>query len=113
MINKESFQEKKAAGLKEIQITKEISGGRLDKIVSRYLDKAPKGFVYKMLRKKNIVLNDHKASGNELLIEGDCIKFYLADETIEKFQSKKKQGIKETKTAKLFRNRNTGRADRF
>ena len=77
--------------MKEIKITKEISGGRLDKIVSRYLDKAPKGFVYKMLRKKNIVLNDHKAQGKELLKEGDCIRLYLADETIEKFRSTTKK----------------------
>ncbi len=62
----------------------------MDKIVFRYLDKAPKSFVYKMLRKKNIVLNDKKASGSELLKDGDVIKFYLADETILKFRGELK-----------------------
>ncbi len=77
--------------MKEIIITKDNAGGRLDKIVAKYLDKAPKSFVYKMLRKKNIVLNDKKAAGNELLKAGDSIKLYLADETVEKFQSRSDQ----------------------
>lgn len=73
--------------LKEFIVDKNYSGGRLDKIIFNYLDKAPKGFVYKMLRKKNIVLNDKKAIGNEILKSGDIIKFYFSDETIDKFHS--------------------------
>lgn len=38
-----------------------------------------------MLRKKNIVLNKKKADGKELLSTGDKVKFFLSDETIEKF----------------------------
>lgn len=74
--------------MKEIIITRDNAGGRLDKILANYLDKAPKSFIYKMLRKKNIVLNDKKAAGNEILKEGDSIKLYLADDTIAKFQGK-------------------------
>lgn len=73
--------------MKEIHIEPGNEGTRLDKILLRYLDQAPKSFVYKMLRKKNIVLNDKKASGSELLASGDVIKLYLADETILKFRS--------------------------
>ncbi|MCQ2513116.1 MAG: RluA family pseudouridine synthase [Lachnospiraceae bacterium] len=80
----------------ELLISNKNSGGRLDKIIFKYLDKAPSSFVYKMLRKKNIVLNDKKASGNEILNDGDSIKIYLADETLAKFKSipieKGKQG---------------------
>ena len=72
--------------MKEIIITKDNAGGRLDKILAKYIDKAPKSFVYKMLRKKNIVLNDKKAVGNEIVQAGDSIKLYLADDTIAKFQ---------------------------
>lgn len=75
--------------MKEIQIRKENAGGRLDKILLRFLDKAPKSFVYKMLRKKNILLNGARARGNEILQEGDCITLYLADATVEKFQEGK------------------------
>ena len=74
--------------MKEIIITRDNAGGRLDKILTNYLNKAPKSFIYKMLRKKNIVLNDKKAAGNEIIKEGDSIKLYLADDTIAKFQGK-------------------------
>ena len=73
--------------MKELIITADNAGGRLDKLLGRYLDKAPKGFVYKMLRKKNIELNGKKAAGNEILKEGDRISFFLADDTIAKFRS--------------------------
>lgn len=73
--------------MKEIVISDKNAGGRLDKIVFRYLDKASQGFVYKMLRKKNITLNDKKASGSEMVQEGDSVKLYLSDETIAKFKS--------------------------
>ncbi len=77
--------------MKEIIIEPQNAGTRMDKIVFRYLDKAPKSFVYKMLRKKNIVLNDKKASGSELLKDGDVIKLYLSDETIQKFRGNARQ----------------------
>ena len=40
-----------------------------------------------MLRKKNIVLNDKKATGQEVLKAEDQIKIYLFDETFAKFAS--------------------------
>jgi 23S rRNA pseudouridine955/2504/2580 synthase len=51
----------------------------------KYLNEAPKSFIYKMLRKKNIVLNGKKATGNEKLEVGDIVKLFLADDTIAKF----------------------------
>ena len=68
-----------------ISITQKEAGQRLDKLLSKYLNSAPKSFIYKMLRKKNIVLNEKKAEGNEKLKEGDEVKLFLAKETIEKF----------------------------
>ena len=49
--------------MQELKITKNESGQRMDKVVSKYLNQAPASFIYKMLRKKNIVLNGKKASG--------------------------------------------------
>lgn len=71
--------------MKEININKFEAGQRLDKFLLKYLNKSGSAFIYKMLRKKNIVLNDKKATGNEKLEIGDNVKLYLADETIEKF----------------------------
>lgn len=74
----------------EINITDNESGQRLNKYLMKYLNSAPSSFIYKMLRKKNIVLNDKKAQGDELLSQGDVIKLYLADDTISKFKTTSK-----------------------
>ena len=77
--------------MKEVIISGNLAGQRLNKFLMKYLDGAPSSFVYKMLRKKNIKLNDKKSEGSEILVEGDNIKIYLSDDTIEKFQIKKNQ----------------------
>lgn len=61
------------------------AGQRLDKYLAKLLPKAPKSFLYKMLRKKNITLNKKKAAGNEKLQEGDLVQLFLSQETMEKF----------------------------
>ena len=71
--------------MQEIIVSANEAGQRFDKLLAKYLNEAPKSFIYKMLRKKNIVLNGKKATGNEKLAVGDSVKLFLADETIEKF----------------------------
>ncbi len=73
----------------EIKINKSNENQRLDKYLLKYLNKAPKSFIYKMLRKKNIKLNNKKAEGNEIIINGDIINIYLSDETISSFKEEK------------------------
>lgn len=60
---------------------------RLDKFLLKYMNKAPKSFVYRMIRKKNIEYNKKRAKGNEILRGGDEIQLYLSDQTIDKFRS--------------------------
>ncbi len=72
--------------MRQITVSANEAGQRLDKLLAKYLREAPKSFLYKMLRKKNITLNGRKAQGSELLAEGDEVKLFLADETIDKFQ---------------------------
>lgn len=81
--------------MQEIIVSANEAGQRFDKLLAKYLNEAPKSFLYKMLRKKNIVLNGKKATGNEKLAVGDSIKLFLSDETIEKFS---KVQIQHTKT---------------
>lgn len=71
--------------MQEIIVTANEAGQRFDKLLAKYLNEAPKSFLYKMLRKKNIVLNGKKATGNEKLSVGDSVQLFLSDETIEKF----------------------------
>ncbi len=58
---------------------------RLTKYILRVLPKATTGFVYKMLRKKNITLNGKRAEGNETIHVGDIVTFFLSDDTFSKF----------------------------
>lgn len=80
-----------------VKITKNEAGQRLDKLLYKYLNLAGKSFIYKMLRKKNITLNGKKCDGSEKLSEGDEVKLFLSDETIEKFSEVKIQKVKKTK----------------
>ena len=77
--------------MRSITIGEREAGQRLDKFL------AGKGFLYKMMRKKNITLNGKKCDGPEKLQVGDEIRMFLAEETIEKF-SKIPVEIPERKT---------------
>jgi len=70
-----------------LRISKNDAGQRLDKYLKRQLKGAQNGFLYKMLRKKNIVLNGSKAAGNELLSENDEVKLFFSEETYEKLRT--------------------------
>lgn len=65
------------------------AGQRFDKYLKKILKEAPDSFIYKMLRKKNIVLNGKKCTGNEKLEKQDIVKIFLADDTFEKFSGQK------------------------
>ena len=72
--------------MKEIIIGHNEQGKRLDAFLTSYLPNASKGFLYKMLRKKNITLNGKKADGTEKLAVEDSIKIFFADDTFEMFR---------------------------
>ncbi len=72
--------------MKEIVIGANEEGKKLDRFLDAYLKNASKGFIYKMLRKKNITLNNKKADGGEILSSGDVIKIFFSDETFDKFK---------------------------
>ena len=80
--------------MKVLVITEKEAGQRLSKLLSKYLNLAGNGFLYKMLRKKNITLNGRKCDGTEKVKEGDEIRLFLSDETIEKFSQVQVQKVK-------------------
>lgn len=88
--------------MREMIIKENDAGRRLDNYLKKYMPGASMSFFYKMLRKKNIVLNGKKASGNERLKEKDCIRLFLSDETIDKF-SGKTEGVKEYVSSKKLK----------
>lgn len=75
--------------MKEIKITNNEEGQRLDRFLKKYLNKANQSFIQKIIRKKNIKINDLKAEPESLLKKDDIVQLYLSDETIEKFREKK------------------------
>lgn len=74
--------------MKEIVVNKSNQGQRIDKYLLKLLPEASSGFIYKMLRKKNITLNDKKCDGKEIINVNDSIKIFFSDETFEKFSGK-------------------------
>ncbi len=65
-----------------IKISEYDAGKRLDKFLFKYFDSAPKSFVYKNLRKKNIKLGGKKALGSENLKFGDEIELFFSEDTL-------------------------------
>ncbi|MDD6306322.1 MAG: RluA family pseudouridine synthase [Clostridiales bacterium] len=79
--------------MREFTITPNEANQRLDKYLKKLLCNAPGSFIYKMLRKKNIVLNGKKADGTEKLNAGDGVKLFLSDETFEKMSGSEKTSL--------------------
>ena len=74
--------------MQSVTIGKNQAGQRLDKFLHKYLPLAGTGFLYKMLRKKNIVLNGKKALGSEILAPNDRVDSFFSEETFAKFSGR-------------------------
>lgn len=84
----------------EFIVSKRAAGQRAATFLKKELPNAGSGFIYKMLRKKNITLNDKKSDGNEVLVEGDSLKVYFSDETFAKFSGKSIENFGENSSEK-------------
>lgn len=73
--------------MKSFIVSSQDENQRVDKYISKILGKASKSFIYKMIRKKNIKLNDQKIEGNEILKQGDVVKLFFSDETFDIFKT--------------------------
>lgn len=72
----------------EIIVGKNESEQRLDRVLEKIFVNADTGFIFKMLRKKNITLDDKRADGKERLKTGSSIKMWFSDESFEKLTKK-------------------------
>ena len=90
----------------QIQINKNNENQRLDKYLLKYFNKAPKSFIYKIIRKKHIKLNGKKAVGNEILKTNDVINIFLSDETIANFKEDKRIPQTEQNFKIIFEDKN-------
>ena len=69
--------------MREIVILKNDAGQRLDKFLTKALD-LPVGLLYKSIRTKKIKVNRKRAENNTVLVEGDVIQCFLAEEFFAK-----------------------------
>lgn len=74
--------------MKEQHITDRDAGQRIDKYLRKLFRNATSGFLFKMMRKKNITLNKKKTDGKDILKVGDSIQIYFSDETYDKMCGK-------------------------
>ena len=73
--------------MKEFVIKSNEANQRFDKYLKKLLPNAGTSFIYKMLRKKNITINKKKATGKEIINNGDVVNIFFSDETFEKFST--------------------------
>lgn len=71
--------------MKQITITKNDSGQRLDKFLTKFMPALPKSMLYKSLRKNCVRVNGkHIKDGAYVLKEGEELSLYFKDEFFEK-----------------------------
>jgi 23S rRNA pseudouridine955/2504/2580 synthase len=89
-----------------LQIQEKDANRRLDKFLFAYLNNAPHSFVYKMLRKKRIKLNNARATGSELLKSHDELRFFLSEETLSSCRKEKSFSPAKPLTGIIFEDEN-------
>ncbi|MBQ8351880.1 MAG: RluA family pseudouridine synthase [Clostridia bacterium] len=73
--------------MKELIISKNDAGQRLDKFLTKALCDIPPALMYKAIRKKKIKVNRHRAEGKQVLAEGDTLQLFLPDEFFKQEQT--------------------------
>ena len=66
--------------MREFTVKKNDAGQRLDKFLSKALPSLPPSLLYKSIRLKKIKVNRHRADGKQMLLEGDTVQLFLAEE---------------------------------
>lgn len=88
--------------MQSLTIEKNQAGQRLDKFLRKLMPAAGTGFLYKMLRKKNITLNGKRAEGREILAQGDSLSFFFSAETFAKMTGSSIRGAKVPREPLMF-----------
>ena len=70
--------------MREILVSQNEKEQKLLKLLQKYFKGQSDSFLFKMLRKKNILLNGKKAGGKEILQLGDKVQLYFSEESLAK-----------------------------
>ncbi len=79
--------------MREISITSNDAGRRLDRFLRKYFKEASLGEIYKLIR-KDIKVDGKRRSENYMLNEGETLTLYMSDEVIDKLTGEGKSSAK-------------------
>ena len=88
--------------MREIKITANDAGRRLDRFLRKYLAKASLGEIYKIIR-KDVKVDGRRRPESYILNEGEVLSLYLSDETIADLSADTRSGSGGQKARKQFR----------
>ena len=88
--------------MKEITITANDAGRRLDRFLRKYLKKASLGEIYKFIR-KDVKVDGKRRNESYILNEGEVLSLYLSDELLEKLSAGRIAGAEESSVSGLSR----------
>ncbi|MBQ3931348.1 MAG: RluA family pseudouridine synthase [Firmicutes bacterium] len=74
--------------MKELVISKNDSGQRLDRFLKKYLAGAPLSAIYKLIR-KDLKVGGHRCREDHILSEGEVLCFYVPDQELDAWTEKK------------------------
>lgn len=74
--------------MREFIIDKNEENQRLDRFLSKFLDKAPKSLIQKYIRKKKVKVNKKRQYPSYILQKNDRINIYIYDEVLAQYISK-------------------------
>jgi 23S rRNA pseudouridine955/2504/2580 synthase len=77
--------------MREITITANDAGRRLDRFLRKYLRKAALGEIYKLIR-KDVKVDGRRRSESYMLNEGEVLTLYISDEVLADLTGEKAQG---------------------
>ncbi|WP_425540200.1 RluA family pseudouridine synthase [Microaceticoccus formicicus] len=80
--------------MREIIIEQNDDNQRLDRFLSKYLNKAPASLLQKFIRTKRIKVNKKRTTPDFMLREGDIVNIYIYDEVLEQYIDKKEYSTK-------------------
>ena len=93
--------------MREITITANDAGRRLDRFLRKYLSNASLGEIYKLIR-KDIKVDGKRRTQSYMLSEGEVITFYISDEVLDALtgnagKTSKGSGTQSGKAKRQFR----------
>ncbi len=75
--------------MRQLEISANDAGQRLDRFLKKYLCNAPLSAIYKIIR-KDLKLNGKRPKEETFLNEGDVLQLYIMDEELDRLSAKKK-----------------------